>query len=306
MRRRAFLASLATAGALSAACRRRKRTEAAAPSQSSDAAIASYEIRDWELPTEPPSRPDGERRCVVLVPRGLAPDAKVPLLIALHGMGETTSPRTGAYAWVESYGLDRALARLHHPPLGAADFRGLVTPARLAAINADLAKRPFGGLVIACPYLPRGIGSEVPYDVYGTWLGERLLPKLRAEAPVIATPQATGIDGVSLGGITALRIGLSRADLFGAIGALQPAVLDETSDALADTFAQRLGGRPLRIVTSTEDAFRDPIVALGGKLAARKVPHELFVSEGPHDYVWNQGPGGIEMALWHDRALRAT
>lgn len=299
MRRRAFLASFA---ALSLACRRRERTEAAPPPPAIDAAIASYELRDWELPTEY----GGDKRCVVLLPRGLAPDAKLPLLVALHGMGETTSPRTGAYGWVESYGLDRALERLHHPPLGATDFKGLVTPARLAAINAELAKRPFGGLVIACPYLPRGIGSEVPYDAYGKWLGERLLPKLRAETPVIGTPQATGIDGVSLGGITALRIGLARGDLFGAIGALQPAVLEETSDSLVEACVDKLAGRPLRIVTSTEDAFRDPILALGGKLAARKVAHELFVSEGPHDYVWNQGPGGIEMALWHDRVLRRT
>jgi hypothetical protein len=25
---------------------------------------------------------------------------------------------------------------------------------------------------------------------------------------------------------------------------------------------------------------------------------------GPHDYVFNRGPGGIEMLLFHDRALR--
>ena len=25
---------------------------------------------------------------------------------------------------------------------------------------------------------------------------------------------------------------------------------------------------------------------------------------GPHDYVFNQGPGGVEMLLFHDRALR--
>ncbi len=303
MHRRLFLASsVAMLG-----CRRRRRPVAranVAPSVSAPLAAdsrAHLEVLDWEM-----SDDSGERRCVVLVPKGVKPGTKLPLLIALHGMGETTSPKKGAYGWLDSYQLDQVLHRLRTPPLDADAFQGLVTDSRLAEINADLGKRPYGGLVIACPYLPRGIGGELPYDAYANWLGERLIPKLRNETPCIATAAATGIDGVSLGGITALRIGIARADLFGAIGALQPAVNDEDiADGLAATIAEKLSGRPLRIVTSTEDVYRTTLEALDRKLWERKITHQFFVSEGPHDYVWNQGPGGVEMVLWHDRVLRA-
>jgi iron(III)-salmochelin esterase len=303
--RRLFLSSIALLG-----CRRRKEEDpppAMEPAPSASAAPIAIDPRDeldildWEMPNEY----GGEKRCVVLVPKHLPPGTKLPLLIALHGMGETTSPQKGAYGWLESYELDRVIHRLRAPPLDMEAFRGLVTTARLTEINAELAKRPYGGLVVACPYLPRAIGGEVPYDLYGNWLADRLLPKLRAETPVLATTSATGIDGVSLGGITALRIGLSRADLFGAIGALQPAVNDDASaDALAAMIADKIAGRPLRIVTSTEDSYRVALAALDEKLWAREISHQFFVSEGPHDYVWNQGPGGIEMVLWHDRVLR--
>jgi iron(III)-salmochelin esterase len=300
MDRRAFL--LAT-GAL-AACRRKQQQDQSpppAPSMSDAPIDNGLNLLDWEMPNEY----GGEKRCVVMVPKNAT--GKLPLLIALHGMGETTSPKTGAYGWLDSYQLDRTLLRLRTPPLDAAAFKNLVTPTRLVEINTDLAKRPFGGMVIACPYLPRGIGGEVTYETYGSWLAEKLIPRLRAETPVIPTTAATGIDGVSLGGITALRVGIARADVFGVIGALQPAVNDvETADALAATIEEKIAGRPLRIVTSTEDAYRVTLTALDEKLWARKVTHQFFVSEGPHDYVWNQGPGAIEMVMFHDRALRAS
>lgn len=295
MERRAFL----TAAAALAACRRKQQTPpppAAEPAASAPPpAPPELDVLDWEL--------DGDHRCVVLVPRGA--QGKLPLLVALHGMGETASPKKGAYGWLVDYQLDKILHRMRTPPLDAEAFQGLVTPTRLAEINTDLAKRPYGGLVIACPYLPRTIGGELPYDTYGKWLGDALLPKLRAETPALGTVAATGIDGVSLGGITALRIGLARPDLFGAIGALQPAVNDDAAaEALAAVIAEKIEGRPLRIVTSTEDSYRVALSALSEKLWARNVTHQFFVSEGPHDYVWNQGPGGIEMVLWHDRVLR--
>jgi enterochelin esterase-like enzyme len=303
MDRRLFLASsVAVVG-----CRRRERAAertGAAPSVSSPLASdprANLEVLDWDL-----TDASGERRCVVLVPKGIKAGTKLPLLIALHGLGETTSAKKGAYGWLDSYQLDQVLQRLRMPPLDSDAFQGLVTETRLTEINAELAKRPYGGLIIACPYVPKTIGGELTYETYGQWLGERLIPKLRNETPAIATTAATGIDGVSLGGITSLRIGLARADLFGAIGALQPAVNDEDiADALAATIAEKLAGRPLRIVTSTEDAYRTALEALDRKLWDRKVTHQFFITEGPHDYVWNQGPGGIEMVLWHDRVLRA-
>ena len=245
-----------------------------------------------------------EKRAVVIIPKGLAATTKLPLLVTLHGMGETVDARTGAYGWLESYSLDATLSNLRHPPLDAQAFEGFVTPERLSEINGDVAKRPFGGLVIACPYLPRDIGSDsTPFDAYTRFLGEKLLPRLRNETPVMGTPRTTGIDGVSLGGMNALRFGLMRPDLFGAIGTLQAAVYDDIGTA--EYIAAKLAGRPLRIVTSSEDVYKDTLVSMATALRDRKIAHELLITPGPHDYAWNRGAGGIEMALWHDRVLRS-
>lgn len=312
MDRRTFLGSAAmgTAALALLGCKRKPEVHAApAPAPSPSPSLpppaadprADLDVREWDL-----SEGDVERRCTVIVPKPLPQGLKLPLLVALHGMGETVSAKKGANGWLDSYKLDRALHRLRKPPLNEQDFEGFVTGERLAQIDRELAVRAFGGLVVACPYLPREIGTnDLPYDVYAKWLGDKLLPKLRAETPVFDTPTSTGIDGVSLGGITALRIGLAHPELFGAVGALQPAVNDtDVAESLADTIATTLGARPLRIVTSADDAYRATLEALHDKLVARKVPHEFFVAEGPHDYAWNQGPGGIEMLLWHDRVQR--
>jgi enterochelin esterase-like enzyme len=303
MKRRAFLS---LGAALALACRKKSPPPPApmqppAPAPSSSAPPGprgALDIRDWSF--------DGDRRAVVLVPKDVAVGTKLPVLVALHGMGETTSAERGAHGWLDDYDLDRAIDRLRHPPLVAADFQALVTPERLAQINGELATRGYQGLIVVCPYLPKEIGTnDLPYDVYAKWLGEVLLPRVRKETPAEGGATNTGIDGVSLGGITALRIGLARADLFGVVGALQPAVNDlDIADALADSLQQGLNGRPLRVVTSKEDAYRETLEGLHAKLDARKVPHEFLVSEGPHDYIWNKGPGAIEMLLFHDRAQR--
>ena len=300
-----------------AACRRETIVGAASSSSSARAPIASssasrdptqlpgragsaLRIVEWDFPT------DGafEKRAVVLIPDPLPPGAKLPLLVALHGMGETIDPVTGSNGWLKSYEIDDADAALRAPPLSADDFRGLVTDERLATLNASLVAKPFQGLVIACPYLPKMIGLDVPFESYGEFLAKTLVPRLRAEMPVSKSVRSTGIDGVSLGGISALRIGLSRADVFGAVGGLQPAIWDYQIDELAEACQKQIGKRPLRITTSVGDIYHDALIALDQRLTARGVAHDFFVAEGPHDYIWNKGPGAIEMLLWQDRALR--
>lgn len=254
---------------------------------------------DWTFPSDL-----GERRAVVIVPRPVAPGVKLPVLVALHGLGETTDPLTGAYGWLKSYGLGRTYERLLRPPLDPDDFQNLVTSERLTEVNEALAARPLEGVIVACPYLPKDIGGGTPVELYARWLGERLLPRLRAELPARDDVAGTGIDGVSLGGWAAIRMGMLRPDLFGVVGALQPAILDASMVEWATALiAQKLGHRPLRIVTSTEDMYRAPLVELDRRLTQKGVAHEFEVTLGPHDYPWNKGPGGIEMLLFHDRAL---
>jgi len=306
MDRRVFLASACTL----VACGGRAP---ARPPSSSPRAVASstpppkaaaertIEVLDWTFPSEM----GGEKRAVVLVPRPIAPGTKLPVLVALHGLGETTDPITGANGWLRSYALDHTYERMLHPPLFPEDFQHLVTSERLTEINESLAARPLEGVIVACPYLPKDIGGGTPIELYARWLGERLLPRIRAELPAQADLSSTGIDGVSLGGWAAIRIAMTRPDLFGAIGTLQPAIIDAAMVEWATSLiAQKLGKRPLRIVTSTEDLYRWPLVELDKRLTAKGIAHEFALTPGPHDYPWNKGPGGIEMLLWHDRVLR--
>ena len=57
-------------------------------------------------------------------------------------------------------------------------------------------------------------------------------------------------------------------------------------------------------MSSERDPFLDAVKALGKALQRREVAHLVVITPGPHDYVWNQGPGSYEMLLWHERVLR--
>jgi hypothetical protein len=255
----------------------------------------------------------GDRGQVVVLiapSRTASAAARFPLVIALHGRGESLKgPSRGPWGWPRDYALTRAASRIVAPPLTKADYEGLVTPERLARVNARLAERPFGGLVVVCPFVPDFDWSRPPsamVDAYGRFVVDELVPKARRELPVLASPSATGIDGVSLGGALALRVGLRHPKRFGAVGSLQCAVNPGDVDelvALAQAARRQNPRLALRIATSDEDAFVHTNHALAAALEAAGVRRDFEEHLGPHDYVWNRGPGSYELLLFHDRAL---
>jgi hypothetical protein len=289
-------------------------TAARAPSPSSSPADAGpargqTRILRWTLPERGPT---GEVAIVVpeRVARGEAP-SRWPLLVALHGHGEAMKPPPdGAMGWIRDYGLPNAIDRVSNPPLTADDVQGFVDPDRLAFYNAQLGARPFGGLVVVCPYLPEmNLRSHADLADYGRYLVEVVVPRARRELPVLASPMATGIDGVSMGGATALRAGFAHVETFGAVGALQPALSDDQVDdfvEVAKAARARRPGLPLRLTTSHEDVYEAAITHLSHALVAAAIPHDFADIPGPHDYPFNRGPGAIEMLLWHDRVLART
>jgi iron(III)-salmochelin esterase len=256
--------------------------------------------------------PVGAEKALALVPRSAAANDRYPVLVALHGRGESVRGMdAGARGWMDDYDLGRTYTRLMSPPLTRDDFRGFVDPTRLARINASLAERPFRGLVVVCPWVPDILSSRERSNLdaastFGTFVVEQLLPRVIAETPAESARVATGIDGVSLGGRASLVVGFARADRFGAIGTLQAAVQDNEAPALAARARTALTNGPLRIrlVTSDRDPFLGAITQLHLALEGERVGHEYLVIPGPHDYAFNRGPGGIEMLLWHDRVLR--
>jgi len=264
-------------------------------------------LHDWALPGDPKL----SRRAVVLVPTHLAKGERVPLLLALHGLAETVDETLGAYAWVKKYGIGEGYAHARDPQSISVESLGkMVTAQRVSELQAELAARPFRGMVIACPYTPNiwkaGPTPDSVLDAYAPWLFDVLLPRLHAETPVFAGPERTGLDGVSLGGYASLGVGVRRLDGLGALGCVQAAIssadADRWSERIAKAFATH-GARPLHLLTSTQDVFRAPVEALSAALKKRSIPHTLRVALGPHDQPFLRGPGSLEMLLWHDRAL---
>jgi enterochelin esterase-like enzyme len=275
------------------------------------AAVRSDAFIEKELVFD--STPVGPEKAVAIVPQWGAPEQRFPLLVALHGRGESVrGVDVGAHGWMRDYELGHAIARLRSPPLTREDFKGFVEDARLARINASLAERPFRGLIVVCPWVPdlftdrdrTNLDAALPYSRF---LVEQLLPRAQAETPALRDREATGIDGVSLGGRVALVVGFAYPGRFGALGTLQAAIQESEPVALARRAksammdAQKLR---LRLVTSDQDYFRGAIGQLHLALDGEGIEHEHLVLPGPHDYIFNRGPGGVEMLLWHDRVLR--
>ena len=166
---------------------------------------------------------EGGRRFVLLTPRWQNPDSPVPLVVFLHGLGETSDPRLGAYAWLERYGLGSAWQRLKRAPIERTSKRGEWTDARLDEVNAELAARPFRGFAMACPYMPKPRGAA-DHDAYAEWIERSLLPRCRAEARVLADPARTYLCGVSLGGYVSLEVLVRLPHVFGGWAGLQTAI----------------------------------------------------------------------------------
>ena len=305
---------LAAFGALTLACSRRDSSHDPSP------AIALPSAPETPVDAEPP-RGATKLLTWTLPERGAAGESAIlvpddhranatrwPLVVALHGHGEAMKPpRDGAMGWPRDYGLGHAIERVSSPPLDGDDVQGFVDEARLAQYNAQLAARPFGGLVVLCPYVPElNLRSHADLTDYGRYVAEVLVPRARRELPVFGAVESTGIDGVSMGGAAALRTGFARVDTFGAVGALQPAMSDDQVDEwveLAKAARARRAHLPLRLTTSHDDVYRDAITHLSNALTSAGVAHDFADIPGPHDYPFNRGPGAIELLLWHDRVL---
>jgi fermentation-respiration switch protein FrsA (DUF1100 family) len=245
-------------------------------------------------------------RASLLVPRHLPEGRSVRLVVALHGLGESHDPALGVRAWLDLYGLRTAYTRLLSPPVERTHKRRDWTDDRLAEVNRSLAKDPFGGLAVVCPFTPNF--KQVPNRAeavreYGDWIVERLLPRARALAPVLSEADATAIDGCSMGGPIAVDVFTEHPTAFGALGVVQGALGAHRAGAWADAIAKAKGDRRLRIhlLSSEGDPFRDPTLALARELTKRKVEHTLRVPPGPHDQPWLRETGTIEMLLFHER-----
>lgn len=244
---------------------------------------------------------------VLFTPTRRRAGERFPVLVLLHGLAETASHALGIYAWLDRYGLGSGYDRLAQPPLSSTRGRIEWTSARLAEVNESLRTRPFGRMVIACPFTPVSRGLD--FQAYATWIADTLLPAVHDVAPASARPVDTAIDGCSLGGYNALEVFIRRPDMFGAWGGVQAALSEPTARAIAPRLVaalERSGPRALHIETSTWDVFRPGNELLAHHLQRRGVPHDFRMIPGQHDQPWLREAGTIEMLLWHDRRFASV
>ena len=249
------------------------------------------------------------RRALVLAPDP-PPKARLPVLILLHGLGETRSEEAGIHAWADPYGLDDTYRRLRSPPIERTLARArYLTDARLSDLNTSLSERAYRGAIYVCPVTPnpsRQRSASDALDGYARWLTDTLLPEVYRKTDADPSPARTGLDGCSMGGYVALEVFCRIPERFGSVGATQAAFGAHRALRYADRLSEALAQSPartLQLETSTEDPYRAANERLAELLTKRAARARLVVRPGPHNQPWLREVGTLEMLLYHDRQL---
>ena len=273
--------------------------------------VKMKKLNGYQVPAEYlfiPSQHYPEATVAVMLPTGYDqdPNKKYPLIIAFGGAGECAkSPEQGALAWLRYYKTDEAARAAERGTLSRSDFRGLVTDKQLKDFNRSLKQRPYHGVILACPSSPPlwGLRTGVDFPEYEAFVMKELVPELQKRYRT--DPDKVGIDGVSMGGARALYYGLKYPAVFSSIGAVQGAFgpYVATYRELIEDNKEILGHRSIQLVTSDGDAMLRSVEHMHKVLRDANIPHRYEVLTGPHDYIFNQGPGALSLLLFHNHAL---
>lgn len=190
-------------------------------------------------------------------------------------------------AWYGSWRLESQLDR--------AIAHGRLPPLIVVGVAADDGHR--SGDLVPVPWSGSFEGRGVDY---GRFVAHTLVPAVEARYRAISDRRCRGIGGASLGGVSALQIGLAHADRFGLVLALSP-VLSEPAIAayLAAAWAATAPTLPSSFLVDLDD---DAAGTMGqawlGAVAARV--------QGPRRTILAQTPGGRHhIASWASRAIPA-
>jgi iron(III)-salmochelin esterase len=255
-----------------------------------------------------PSLKNPQGIVVVSLPLGYEkhPTRKFPLVIAFGGAGECIrTPREGALAWLHYYKTDEAVRALASGRLTPDNFRGLITPPHLNDFNRKLKARPYGGIILACPSSPLlSVQVGLEYPEYEEYIMSELIPALKSRYRV--ADARVGVDGVSMGGARAMYYGLKYPEVFSSIGSIQGAFgpYFDTYRNFVERHSETLKKRSIQLITSDRDPMAPSVEKMHQLLAEKSIPHLYLKLPGPHDYIFNQGPGALELLVFHDHALR--
>jgi hypothetical protein len=232
------------------------------------------------------------------------PRQRFAVLVVFPGRGEMLKgPERGARGWLDDYGLERAIARLRHPPLTLEDF-GEIEPQRLEQHNQALALRPYQGAVIVMPFLPDVVGKDQVFwagPVLSRFVERELAPRIASETPARDPGADWAIDGVSMGARAALAVGFSSPRRFGRVGGIQAALDEKELERFTNWAAQARSANPaqrLHLLTSSRDYFLGVNHVFHRMLERRSITHDFVNVLGGHNYSFNRGPGVLELLLY--------
>ncbi len=215
------------------------------------------------------------RRALLVRPTSVPAPATLPLVVLLHGLGETGDARAG-------YFTDAALAR----------------------VNGALADRPMGPLAFLCPHVPN-LQSPVQVAPFAGWLVNEGLPEARALLEAAGTRVGKVLlAGCSLGAFIAFESLVAFPSAFAAVAGVQSAIGAGAAPRYAKSFAD--AGVRTYLSTSSADPYREPTRALAAALRARGVVLDTHEAPGPHDQPWLREVGMVELLLWLHRASLPT
>ncbi len=236
------------------------------------------------------------------------PNERYPLVIAFGGAGECARPpRQGALAWIEFYKTDEAVRALNDNHLEGSHFKGLATERELLEFNRSLQEHPYGGVILACPFSPPlTLGGRFEDENYEAFIVRELVTALKKHYRV--RTNGIGIDGVSMGGARSMYYGFKYPEVFRSIGSIQAAVgpFQQIYENLAERNVELLKSRSIQLISSSKDPMQPSVHKMHNMLRSKQIPHRYSILTGPHDYVFNQGPGALALLIFHDRVLRSV
>jgi hypothetical protein len=301
--RRRFLLGAAALAAASSSALRRARGEPV-DGQLGHPIESPAALRFQTMSFERTPMYGGPSTAIAGIPKDLAPGERLPLVILLPGGHHNMQGHvTGVWGWWCEYMLGDTDAALRRGRLGPRDFMGYVRPNELDAYNAWLSSMPFRGLIYLTPWV---VGRQLDPAPHGLMVAEflrELVARARAELPVLPTREATGVGGMSSGGLHAIYAGSVCSDLFSTIIATQP-FTEELVRPLHRIVLARQRPQALRLVSSVDDHQKKSTVELSEALRADGIAHEYGEYPGAHSAAFAAGPGGIDALLHFDRSLR--
>lgn len=247
----------------------------------------------------------GRSLAVAAVPRDLPKGGRAPLVILLPG-GHHMMQRfdVGCWGWWSEYLLGEAMTVLRRaPPLTSRHFWDYALPAQLARFDAAVRAVPWRHAVIVTPWV---VGRQSELEPHGGMIVpflREVIDRARAELPVLQTREATGLGGMSAGGMWAIYCGAQLAERVASVIAVQPYTVGLVAKLTAATLARPRAQR-LRVLTSEDDHQREATCELAFSLRAAGVELELEEYRGLHRWEFAAGPGVLDSLLHFDRWAR--